>query len=330
MSARVKRRDFITLLGGAAAWPRAARAQQATVPVIGALITPSPAEYASRMEEFRRGLGEAGFTEGRNVAIEYRWANNEVDRLPALVADLVGRKVAVILVTGNTIVALPMLKAATRTIPIVFTTGSDPVSLGMVASLNRPGGNVTGVTAMSVELGPKSLELLHEAVPGAGKIGLLVNPNNAGIDVMRRLTQAEAGRLGLEVVVVDAGSANEINIAFATLARQGVGAVVVGSDAVFIARREQVAALALKHRMATASFSRRQAEAGALISYGSVDDNGRQAGVYVGRILKGEKAGDLPVVQPAKFELVVNLKTARAIGVTIPESFLARADEVIE
>jgi len=186
------------------------------------------------------------------------------------------------------------------------------------------------VTAMSVELGPKSLELLHEAVPGAGKIGLLVNPNNAGIDVMRRLTQAEAGRLGLEVVVVDAGSANEINIAFATLAQQGVGALVVGSDAVFIARREQVAALALKHRMATASFSRRQAEAGALISYGSVDDNGRQAGVYVGRILKGEKAGDLPVVQPAKFELVVNLKTARAIGVTIPVSFLARADEVIE
>jgi len=327
----MQRRQFLTLVGGAAAaWPVAARTQQSAVPVIGALITPSPSEYASRLEEFRRGLGEAGFTEGRNVAIEYRWANNELDRLPALVADLVGRKVAVILVTGNTIVALPMLKAATRTIPIVFTTGSDPVSLGMVASLNRPGGNVTGVTAMSVELGPKSLELLHEAVPGAGKIGLLVNPDNAGIDVMRRLTQAEAGRLGLEVVVVDAGSANEINIAFATLAQQGVGALVVGSDAVFIARREQVAALALKHRMATASFSRRQAEAGALISYGSVDDNGRQAGVYVGRILKGEKAGDLPVVQPAKFELVVNLKTARAIGVTIPESFLARADEVIE
>ena len=327
----MQRRQFLTLVGGAAAaWPVAARTQQSAVPVIGALITPSPSEYASRLEEFRRGLGEAGFTEGRNVVIEYRWANNELDRLPALVADLVGRKVAVILVTGNTIVALPMLKAATRTIPIVFTTGSDPVSLGMVASLNRPGGNVTGVTAMSVELGPKSLELLHEAVPGAGKIGLLVNPNNAGIDVMRRLTQAEAGRLGLEVVVVDAGSANEINIAFATLAQQGVGALVVGSDAVFIARREQVAALALKHRMATASFSRRQAEAGALISYGSVDDNGRQAGVYVGRILKGEKAGDLPVVQPAKFELVVNLKTARAIGVTIPESFLARADEVIE
>jgi len=326
----IRRRDFITLFGGTAAWPVAARAQQSAVPVIGALITPSPSEYASRLEEFRRGLGEVGFTEGRNVAIEYRWANNELDRLPALVADLVGRKVAVILVTGNTIVALPMLKAVTRTIPIVFTTGSDPVSLGMVASLNRPGGNVTGVTAMSVELGPKSLELLHEAVPGAGKIGLLVNPNNAGIDVMRRLTQAEAGRLGLEVVVVDAGDANEINIAFATLAQQGVGALVVGSDAVFIARREQVAALALKHRMATASFSRRQAEAGALISYGSVDDNGRQAGVYVGRILKGEKAGDLPVVQPTKFELVVNLKTARAIGVTIPESFLARADEVIE
>ena len=328
----MQRRQFLTLVGGAAAaWPVAARTQQSAVPVIGALITPSPSEYASRLEEFRRGLGEAGFTEGRNVAIEYRWANNELDRLPALVADLVGRKVAVILVTGNTIVALPMLKAATRTIPIVFTTGSDPVSLGMVASLNRPGGNVTGVTAMSVELGPKSVELIHEIVPGAGKIGLLVNPSNgASADAVIRLTQAAAGRLGLEVAVVGAGSAEEIDLAFATLARQGVGALVVGSDGFFNARREQVAALALKHRMATASFSRRQAEAGALISYGSVDDNGRQAGVYVGRILKGEKAGDLPVVQPAKFELVVNLKTAKVLGLTIPEAFLARADVVIE
>jgi putative ABC transport system substrate-binding protein len=328
----MRRRDFLTLLGGsAAAWPLAARAQQSTVPVIGALITPSPSEFASRLEEFRRGLGEAGFTEGRNVAIEYRYADNQLDRLPSLVADLVGRKVAVIFVTGDTVTALPMLKAATQTIPIVFTTGSDPVSLGMVASLNRPGGNVTGVTSITVELGPKGLELLHEIVPEAGKIGLLVNPNNGvGPDAMIRLTQAAAGRLGREVLVVGAGSAEEIGLAFATLAQQGVRALVVGQDAFFLARREQVAALALNHRMATVSFSRRQAEAGELISYGSVDDNGRQAGIYVGRILKGEKAGDLPVVQPTKFELVVNLKTAKALGITISDAFLARADEVIE
>jgi putative ABC transport system substrate-binding protein len=327
----MNRRNFIMLLGCAAAWPIEARAQQPKVPVIGALITPSPSEYASRIEEFRRGLGEAGFTEGRNVAIEYRWANDELDRLSALVADLVGRKVAVIFVTGNSLVALPMLKAATQTIPIVFTTGSDPVSLGMVASLNRPGGNVTGVTSISVELGPKHLELLHEIIPGARKIGLLVNPGTgASPDAMMRLTQAAAGRLGLEVVVGGAGSAEEIDIAFATLAQQGVAALVVGQDSFFLARREQVAALALKHRMATASFSRSQAQAGELISYGSVDDNGRQAGVYVGRILKGEKAGDLPVVQPVKFELVVNLKTAKALGITISDAFLARADEVIE
>jgi putative ABC transport system substrate-binding protein len=327
----VKRRDFITLLGGAAAaWPLAARAQQSAVPVIGALITPSPSEFASRLEEFRRGLGEVGFTEGRNVAIEYRWANNELDRLPSLVADLVGRKLAVIFVTGDTVTALPMLKAATQTTPIVFTTGSDPVSLGMVASLNRPGGNVTGVTSITAELGPKCLELLHEIVPEAGKIGLLVNPNNGvGPDAMIRLTQAAAGRLGLEVLVVGAGSAEEIGLAFAALAQQEVRALVV-QDAFFLARREQVAALALSHRMATASFSRRQAEAGELISYGSVDDNGRQAGIYVGRILKGEKAGNLPVVQPAKFELVVNLKTAKALGITVSDAFLARADVVIE
>jgi putative ABC transport system substrate-binding protein len=328
---RLKRRDFITLLGGAVAWPHAARAQQPALPVIGALITSSPAEWADRMEEFRRGLSDSGFAEGRNVTIESRWADNQLDRLPALVADLVGRKVAVIFVTGDSVVAVPLLKAATQAIPIVFTTGSDPVARGMVASLNQPGANVTGVTTLSTELGPKQLELLHEVVPGVGKIGLLVNPKNpGGTEAMVQTTQAAGRRLGLDIAVVDAGTVEEIDLAFATLARQAVGALVVGQDAFFLARREQVAALALRHRMPTVISTRIGAEAGALISYGSLDSSSRQAGIYVGRILKGANPGNLPVVQSTKFELVVNLKTAKALGLTIPESFLLRADEVIE
>jgi putative ABC transport system substrate-binding protein len=327
----IRRRDFITLLGGAAAWPLAASAQHPAIPVIGALITPSPTEYAARIEEFRRGLRDAGFTEERNVAIEYRWANNALDRLPSLVADLVGRKVAVIFVTGDTIVALPMLKAATQTIPIVFTTGADPVATGMVASLNKPGANLTGVTSISNELGPKHLELLHEVVPIARKVALLVNPNNPALTgALRHLTQAAADRLGLELAVVGAGSAQEIDLAFATFARQGVEALLVGQDAFFAARREQVAALALNHRIPTVSWSRAQTEAGELLSYGTADDPGRQAGIYVGRILKGANPGDLPVVQPTKFKLVINLKTAKALGLEIPPLLLSRADEVIE
>jgi putative ABC transport system substrate-binding protein len=327
------RRDFITLLGGAAVtWPLAAHTQQAAaLPMIGALITPSRAEWADRMDEFRRGLGEAGFAEGRNIAIEYRWADNQLDRLPALTADLVGRKVAAIFVTGDSVVAVPVLKAATKAIPIVFTTGSDPVARGMVASLNRPGANVTGATSISTELGAKLLELLHEVMPGDTRIGLLVNPRNpAGTEGMIEITQAAGSRLRLEMAVVEAGTVEAIDHAFATFARQKVRALVIGQDAFFLARREQVAALALRHGMATVSSARRSVEAGGLISYGSVDDPARQAGVYVGRILKGANPGDLPIVQPTKFELVINLKTAKTLGLEIAPLLLARADEVIE
>jgi putative ABC transport system substrate-binding protein len=325
------RRDFITLLGGTAAWPVAAWAQQAAVPVIGALITPSRGEWADRMEEFRRGLAEAGLAEGRNFTIEDRYANNQLDRLPAIIADLVGRKVAVIHVTGDSVVAVPMLKAATQTIPIVFTTGSDPVARGMVASINRPGGNVRGATSISTELGPKYLELLHEVVPGAGKIGLLVNPRNPdGTEAITQITQAAGRRLGLTIAVVSAGTVEEVDLAFATFAREKAEAVVIAGDAFFLARREQVAALALRYGLPTVSSARPGAEAGALMSYGSVESTSRQAGVYVGRILKGAKPGDLPVMQPTKFEVVINLKTAKALNLKVPETLVALADDVIE
>jgi putative ABC transport system substrate-binding protein len=327
----MRRRDFISLVGGAAAWPIAARAQQRPLPVIGALITPSQAEFADRVEAFRRGLTEAGFAEGRDVAIEYRWADNQLDRLPALIADLVGRRVAAIFVTGDSIVAVPKLKAATQTIPIVFTTGSDPVAMGMVASLNRPGGNVTGVTSITTELGGKHLELLHEMMPGETRIGMLVNTSNpAGIEGMTEIIQAAAKRLGLAIAIIGAGTNDEIDRAFADLVRQQIRALVVGQDAYFQARREQVAALAMRARVATISGTRRSPEAGGLMSYGSAEDVTRQAGFYVGRILKGAKPGDLPIVQPAKFELIINLRTAKALGVEVPPLLLARADGVIE
>jgi putative ABC transport system substrate-binding protein len=328
----MNRRKVMTLLGcAAAAWPLAARAQQTAVPVVGALITPSPAEWADRVNEFRRGLSEAGFSEGRTVAIEYRWANNQLDQLPKLIADLLSRKVAAIFVTGDSMVAVPILKAATQTTPIVFTTASDPVARGLVASFNRPGSNITGVTSIGSELGPKQLELLHEVVPDASKIGLLVNPKNPlGAGGVAGITVAAGARLGLEITSVEAGTVDEIDRAFTSFARQGVRALVVGQDAFFLARRAQVAALALSHRMATVSPSRQAAEAGVLISYGSVEDTSRQAGVYVGRILKGANPGDLPIVQPTKFELVVNLTTAKALGLTLSPTLLSLADEVIE
>jgi putative ABC transport system substrate-binding protein len=328
----IDRRDFITLLGGAAAaWPLTAGAQQPAMPVIGALITPSRAEWANSVDGFNRGLSEAGFADGLNVRIEYRFADNQLDRLPALIADLVGRKVAAIFVTGDSVVAVPMLKAATQTIPIVFTTGSDPVARGMVASFNRPGGNVTGATSISTELGGKHLELLHEMMPGETRVGLLVNPNNPlGTEGMTEIIQSAARRLGLDIAILAVGNAEEIDRVFADLVRQRIRALVIGQDAFFTARRDQVAALALRGRVATVSSSRDGAEAGALVSYGSVGDSARQAGVYVGRILKGANPGDLPIVQPTKFELVINLKTAKALGLEISPLLLARADEVIE
>jgi putative tryptophan/tyrosine transport system substrate-binding protein len=322
----IKRRHFIKLLGGAAAaWPLAARAQQA-MPVIGALITPSQAEWADRMVEFRRGLSNAGFVEGRNVLVEYRWADNQLDRVPALLVDLVGRRVAVIFVTGG-VSAVPAAKAATQTIPIVFTTGSDPVAAGLVASLNRPGGNATGVSGFSGVLGGKRLELLHEALPTVTKIALLEYPLSAETQDV----QAAAHRLGLEIIVLSVSTEDEIDRAFATVVQLQIGALFLGNNLFFTSRREQIAALALRNVIPTMSAGREDVAAGQLMGYGANSaDVYRQAGVYVGRILKGEKPADLPVILPTKFELVINLKTAKAIGLTIPESFLLRADELIE
>jgi putative ABC transport system substrate-binding protein len=331
----MKRRQFITLLGSAAApsslWPLAGRAQQLAMPVVGALITPSQAEWADRMIEFRRGLNDAGFVEGRNVAIEYRWADNQLQRLPALLADLVSRRVAVIFVTGG-VGAVPAAKALTQTIPIVFTTGSDPVATGLVASLNRPGSNVTGVTQFSGVLGGKRLELLHEAIPTVTKIALLVYPvNQIGAVLDTEDAQAAAHRLGLEVITLSVSTEDEIDQAFAKAVQMQAGAVFLGSDAFFSSRREQIARLALRNSMPTMSANRDGVAAGELMGYdASSADVYRQAGVYVGRILKGAKPADLPVMLPTRFDLVINLKTAKALGLTIPESFLLRADEVIE
>jgi putative ABC transport system substrate-binding protein len=332
----MRRRDFITLLGGAAAWPMAARAQQSGVPAIGFLST-VPADSSVSVERFRgfrQALSEAGYIEGRNYAIDYRW--DQVDRLPGLAADLVRRSVAVIVVIG--VPATLAAKAATQTIPIVFTTAADPVAAGLVASLNRPGGNLTGVTNLDSELGSKQLELLHEIIPTASKIGLLVNLNSpviAQADI--RNARSAASRFGFEIVVVNGGSENEIEQAFAAAVQQGAAALEVGNDILFNSRREQIAALALRHAlptMATADAARTTGKligSGVLIGYSAQGiDVYRQSGVYVARILKGAKPADLPVLQPTKFELVINLKTAKALGLTVPDTLLALADEVIE
>jgi ABC-type uncharacterized transport system substrate-binding protein len=325
----MRRREFITILGGAAAapsilWPLAARAQRPALPVIGFLSTFSA--DAGRTAAFKQGLKETGYVEGQNVAIEYRWADDQIDRLPALLADLVGRRVAVIFATGG-LGAVPAAKAATQTIPIVFTTGADPVAAGLVASLNRPGGNATGVSVFSAVLGGKRLELLHEAMPTVTKIALLAYP----VSEETQDVQSAARRLGLEIIVFSASTENEIDRAFATIVQLQAGALFLGNHAFFNSRREQIAALALRNAMPTMSADRDSVAAGELMGYGANSADGyRQAGVYVGRILKGEKPGELPVMLPTKFDLVINLKTAKALGLTIPESFLLRADEVIE
>jgi putative ABC transport system substrate-binding protein len=323
----MNRRDLIALLGGAAVLPVAARAQQPVMPVVGALVTSSSAEWADRMVAFRHGLNDAGFVEGQNVSVEYRPADNHLDRVPALLADLVGRRVTVLFITGESIIAVPAAKTLTQSIPIVFTTGSDPVASGLVASLNRPGGNTTGVTSFVGQLGGKRLELLHEAIPNVTKVALLEYPvNNETQDV-----QAAARGLGLDLIVLSASTENEIDGAFATAAQRRADAVFLGNNAFFISRREQIAALALRNTMPTMSADRDSVAAGELMGYSpNSAEVYRQAGVYVGRILKGEKPGDLPVMIPTKFQLVVNLKTAKTLGLTIPESFLLRADEVIE
>jgi putative tryptophan/tyrosine transport system substrate-binding protein len=327
----VKRRDVVLMLGSAAVgWPLAASAQQKAMPVIGFLGGASPGPSAPRAVAFLRGLSEIGYIEGQNVAIEYRWAEGRYDRLPALAADLVARKVDVIATGGGPPEALAA-KSATSTIPIVFAMGGDPVELGVVASLARPGGNLTGVSFLNVELMPKRLELLSELVPQARVIALLVNPNNPLTEPMIRDVQEAARAKGVQLHVAKAGTESEIDAAFATLVALHIGALVVGADPFFNSRREHLVALASRHAVPVIYQWREFAAEGGLISYGtSLTGVFRQLGTYAGRILKGAKPADLPVQQPMRFELVVNLKTAKALGLTVPPSILARADEVIE
>ena len=329
MTAKMKRRKFITLLGGAAAWPLAARAEQAALPVIGYLNFGSPESDASRLTGLRRGLSESGYVEGRNFVMEYRWAGNQADRLPALAADLVQLQVTVIVEAG--VVPALAAKAATTSTPIVFLVGADPVQLGLVASLNRPGGNLTGFNAYSGEFGAKALALLHELVPSAATIGLLENPNNPISELTTRDVLAAAPVLGLKVQILKASTDREIDAAFVSLAQAPTGALLVANDFFFNNRIERLIELAARHAIPTMSTQREFVVAGGLIGYGtSLTEQYRQVGLYAGRILKGEKPGDLPVLQATKLELVINLKTAKALGLQIPDRLLALADEVIE
>jgi putative tryptophan/tyrosine transport system substrate-binding protein len=309
-----------------AAWPLAARAQQPAMPVIGFLNHTSPDGYAQRLRGFHQGLKDTGHVEGENVAIEYRWAENQMDRLPALAADLVDRRVSIIVTAGSTPAAL-VAKAATVSIPIVFFVGTDPVKIGLVASLSRPGGNVTGVTNLNVDLGPKRLELLHEAVPGAARIALLLNPTISVVSESdARNVQLAARRLGLQLHVLNASNEQELESAFATLVQLQIGALVIGADTFFTNRSEQIAALAVRHAVPAMYQTREFAVAGGLMSYGGSQlEVYRLAGIYAGRILKGVKPADLPVQQITKVELIINLKTAKALGLTIPLPLSGRA-----
>ena len=332
MASYIGRRKFLaTLLGGAAvAWPVAARAQQPAVPVIGLLGATTAQGYAAQLEAFRQGLSEAGFVEGRNVAIEYRWAEDQYDQLPTLAADLVRRQVAVIATIGRNAASLAA-KAATTTIPVVFHGSVDPVEAGFVASLNRPGGNVTGVVTLNIDTGQKRLELIHELLPAATTIGLLLNPTNAVAEVQSKDLQAAARTLGLQLRIVHASSEPDFGPAFATLSQAQTGGLVIGTDGFLVSQSAELAALAVRHALPAIFQYRAFVTAGGLMSYGgSVTDSYRLSGVYTGRILKGEKPADLPVQQATKVELIINLKTARALGITFPITLLGRADEVIE
>jgi putative tryptophan/tyrosine transport system substrate-binding protein len=326
---RLKRREFITLLGGTAAWPLAARAQQPAMPVIGYLDPTSPDAGADRLRVFRQGLKDTGYVEGENVAIVYRFAENQIDRLPELAADLVRRQVTVIATFASS--ALPA-KAATTTIPIVFIAAEDPVRLGLVASLARPGGNATGINFFSNELAAKRLELLHKLVPAATRVAVLVNPAfAANAEAPLRDVEAAAPARGLQIQVLNASTSREINAAFVTFVRERLDALFVSGDLFFTNRRTQIVNLASRHAVPATYSSRLFVEAGGLMSYGSnLADAWRQFGVYTGRILKGAKPADLPVVQASKFELVINAETARMLGLTVPDTLLVAADEVIE
>ena len=328
----IRRRAVITMLGGAAAaWPLAAQAQQPVMPVIGFLNSQSPDGFTDRLRGFRQGLKEAGYIEGETVAIEYRWAENQLNRLPELAVDLVRRQVAVIASGGGIPPALAA-KAATTTIPIVFVVAEDPVRLGLVASLARPGGNLTGINFFSGELGAKQFGLLRELVPGAVRIGVLVNPTNPRpAEMLVPEVEAAARTTGLQIQIFNASTGREINGAFAAIARERIDAVLIAGDPYFTVRRVQLANLAARHAIPASYVARDFPEAGGLMSYGTdVTDTYRQVGVYAGRILKGAKPADLPVVQATKFALVINLATAMMLGLEIPPTLLARADEVVE
>jgi putative ABC transport system substrate-binding protein len=327
----MRRREFIRLIGGAAAtWPFAARAQQAAMPVIGYLSSASPDRDAGRLRAFRQGLRETGFIEGRNVAIEYRWADEQHDRLPVLAADLVHQQVAIIAQAGH-VLGVFAAKAATTTIPIVFVTGVDPVGLGLVASLSRPGVNLTGVTTLGIELEPKRLELLHGLIPAARTVGALVNRMHPIAEAQSSELQAAARALGLKLQMLDASTERDFDAVFARLVELQADGLVIATDGLFISQSEHLARLAVRHAMPAIFQLRTFAAAGGLMSYGGdFAEMYRQSGVYVGRILKGEKPVDLPVQQVTRVELVLNLKSAKTLGLEIPPSLLARADEVIE
>jgi ABC-type uncharacterized transport system substrate-binding protein len=325
----VKRRDFITLLGGAATWPLAAHGQQAALPVIGFLSGVSPGPFAQRLAAFRQGLSETGTIEGSNVAVEYRWADGQYDRLPTLATDLVGRRVVVIVAYTDR--AALAAKAATTTIPIVFLVGSDPIKLGLVTGLARPSENITGVSWFGVDLEPKQLSLLHELVPNAAVIALLVDLNSPSAASLVSQMQAAARVLGVQLFVLNARTPSDIDMAFANLVRERAGALVVGAGAFLVSRRDQIIALAARHAIPAIYGFREYSADGGLISYGNdIPDAFRRAGIYTGRILKGDKPADLPVEQATKFELVINLKTVKALGLDVPLRFQQLADQVIE
>jgi putative ABC transport system substrate-binding protein len=328
---QLKRREFITLLGGAAAaWPLAARGQQPAMPVIGFLGSPSAATWVPFVSAFQRGLKETGYAEGENVTIEYRWADGQYDRLPALAADLVQRQVAVIFAAGSAAPAIAA-KGATSSIPIVFAHGVDPVQFGLVASLNRPGGNVTGINFLAAGLGEKALALIHEVIPSVAVAGMFVNPNNPNAESVTRNARETARSLGLQLHILNAGTAAEIESAFATFREQRIGMFASGADPFLLGQRDQFVGLAARDSVPAIYFAREFVTAGGLMSYGtSVADAYRRAGIYTGKILKGAKPADLPVEQSTRFEFVLNLRTAKSLGLNIPDKLLALTDEVIE